>query len=585
MATDLERVIEEINSRLDIAEVVSGYIPLKRAGRSFKGLCPFHHEKTPSFIVSSAKQIYHCFGCGAGGDMISFVMKQERLEFMEALRVLAEKANVQVPQFRGGVSGYSRSFANTLYRVNELCANYYNALLIGSNKAKEARGYLAKRSLNASTVSKFKLGYASSAWDDLMEFARQRGISNATLEKAGLIISGKDGGFYDRFRNRVIFPIFDIRSKIIGFGGRVLDESLPKYINSPETDIYIKGRHLFGLNFALDDIKTRDFVVVVEGYFDLITPYQNGIRNIVATLGTALTVEQIRLIKRFTSNAVIIFDADEAGEAASLRGLDLLVSEGLNVRIARLPEGADPDTYVRAQTAAGFLKVVENADNLFDYKLKLLIGRFNPAEAEEKARITSEMLPTIKRVQNAVLRSDYIKRLAEVLFVKEEALMEEFSKIKLDYTYLGENRIFRERRAIRPAEKIITGLILEDPEIAQEVRANLCIEDFKNEEIKNIIKTVFAMLDESNTPTAAKIIHRLNDDNLSHIICESLADTENLIDREKNLKDCILRIKTDNLKLKRENLTGLIKEAETKGDEERMMRLVRELDSLKSAKL
>lgn len=585
MGADLEKTIEEIHSKLDIVEVISGYIPLKKAGRNFKGLCPFHHEKTSSFIVSSTKQIYHCFGCGVGGDMISFVMKQERLEFMEALRILADKANVQLPQFGGKASGYRRSLANTLHRVNEFCANYYNALLIGSNKAKEAREYLASRSLSAPAVSKFKLGYAPPAWDGLLKFAEQKGISNAVLEKAGLIIPGKQGSFYDRFRSRVIFPIFDIRSKIIGFGGRVLDEALPKYMNSPETDIYIKGRHLYGLNFALDDIKAKDFVVVVEGYFDLITPYQNGIRNIVATLGTALTVEQIRLIKRFTSNAVIIFDADEAGEAASLRGLDLLVSEGLNVRIARLPEGVDPDTFIRGKTAADFLKVVETADNLFDYKLKLLIGKFNPAEAEEKARISSEMLPTIKRVENAVLRSDYIKKLAEVLFVKEEALMEEFSKIKLDYSYLGESRVLKESRAIRPAEKIIIGLMIEAPEMAEEVRGNLTIEDFKNEEIRAIIKTAFTMLDESKTLTAAKIIHRLNDDNLSQIICESLAETENLIEREKSLNDCILRVKTDNLKLKRERLTGLIKEAETKGDEGQLMKLVRELNSLRPAKL
>lgn len=584
MATDLERAIEEIQSKLDIVEVISRYIPLKRAGRNFKALCPFHHEKTSSFMVSPTKQIYHCFGCGAGGDMITFVMKYERLEFMEALRVLAEGANVQLPQFKGKASEYRRSFANVLYRVNELCANYYNALLIASAKAKQARRYLATRSLNAATVSKFKLGYAYSAWDDLLKFAQQKGVSTSVLEKAGLIIPGREGTFYDRFRNRIIFPIFDIRSKMVGFGGRVLDESLPKYMNSPETDIYVKGRHLYGLNFALDDIKVKDFVVVVEGYFDLITPYQNGIRNIVATLGTALTVEQIRLIKRFTTNAVIIFDADEAGEAASLRGLDLLVSEGLNVKIAKLPEGVDPDTYVRTNPPEGFLKLVENADNLFDYKLKLLLNKFNPAEAEEKAKITSEMLPTIKRVENAVLRSDYIKKLAEVLFIKEEALMEELSKVKLDYTYLGENRIFKERAAIRPAEKIITGLMIEDPEIVEEVRRNLKIEDFKSEDIRTIIKTAFAMLDEGKNPTAAKIIHQLNDDNLSHITCETLAETENLVDRERSLKDCIQRIKTDNLKLERERLTSLIKDAEAKGDDTKLMELVRELDTLRSVK-
>jgi DNA primase len=584
VATDLERAVEEIQAKLDIAEIVGGYIPLNKAGRNFKGLCPFHHEKTPSFMISPSKQIYHCFGCGAGGDMISFVMKYERIDFMEALKILADKANVKLPQFSSKGTSQKATFTTALLRVNEFAANYYNALLIGSSKAEEARKYLIKRSINPETVSKFKLGFAPEGWDNLLKFAKTKGLSPATLEKAGLIIPGKEQSFYDRFRNRVIFPIFDIRSKAIAFGGRVLDESLPKYMNSPETDLYVKGRHLYGLNFALDEIKLKDYVIIVEGYFDLIMPYQNGVKNIVATLGTALTVEQIRLIRRFTSNVVIIYDADEAGEAASLRGLDLLLSENLYVKIARLPEGMDPDSYVRKNSSKAFLSLVEVADNLFDYKLKLLLGKFNPAEAEDKAKIIAEILPTIKRVENAVLRADYLKRLSEVLFVKEEALNEELSKVKLDYSYLGENRIFKERRTIRPAEKVITGLAIEDPQVAQDVKEKLAIEDFQSEDIRNILRAVFKMLDESKNPTAAKVMHELNDDNLTHIICEALAETENLVDREKSLSDCIARIKKDNLQSKREQLTNLIREAELKKDDARLMELVKELNSLRSAK-
>lgn len=585
MSIELEKAVEEIQSKLDIAEVVAGYIPLKRSGRNFKANCPFHHEKTPSFTVSPTKQIFHCFGCGEGGDMITFVMKYERLEFMEALKVLSQKAGVQLPQFRGGASQRKASFAGALHRVNDMAADYYSALLVGSSRAREARRYLAGRSINAATASRFKLGYAPEEWEGLIKFTKQKGLSTSTLEKAGLIIPGREGSFYDRFRNRIIFPIFDIRSKIIAFGGRVIDDSQPKYMNSPETDIYVKGRHLYGFNFALEEIKNKDYVIIVEGYLDLIIPYQHGVGNIVATLGTALTVEQIRLIKRFTNNAVIIFDADEAGEAASLRGLDLLISEGLFVKIAKLPDGLDPDTYVRTNSAESFLKLVEGADNLFDYKLKLLLNRFDPNVVEEKAKMTSEMLPTIKRVDNAVLRSDYIKKLSESLFINEEALLEELSKVKLDYSYLGDNHIFKERVAIRPAEKIIAGLMIEDPEIAQEVRSKVKIEYFKSEDVRTILQTIFAMLDEEKNPTAAKIIHQLNDDNLSHIICETLAETENFIDREKCLHDCIIRIKQDDLKSKREKLTTLIKEAEQRGDETRIMELVREMDTLRSVKL
>lgn len=585
MATDLEKTIEEIQSKLDIAEIVGSYLSLRRAGRNFKACCPFHHEKTPSFVVSPTKQIYHCFGCGAGGDMISFVMKHEDLEFIEALNILAEKAGVTIPQFKGTAYGKGCSSAGTLHRINESAANYYNALLIGSAKAYNAREYLVKRALNADIVSKFRLGFAPGEWDSLLKFAKTKGVSAATLEKAGLVIPGKENSFYDRFRNRVIFPIFDSRSKIVAFGGRVLDEALPKYMNSPETDSYVKGRHLYGLNFAIEEIKAKDYVIVVEGYLDLIIPFQSGIQNIAATLGTALTIEQIRLIKRFTSNVVIIFDADEAGEAASLRGLDLLVSEGLFVKIAKLPQGQDPDDYVCKNGKDEFLKVIKGADNLFDYKLKLLLKRFNPAQSEEKTKISLEMLPTIKRVENSVLRADYISRLSRRLFITEDALNEELSKVKLDYSYPGEVRKVRQNFDIPPAEKITAGLMIEDPDIARKVKEELKCDDFNSQEIRDIVTLIYRMLDENKIPNAAKIIHNFNDDHLSHVICEALSETENFIDREKSLKDCIRRIKQDNMICKRERLTGLIKEAEQQGDDARTMGLIRQLDMLKSERV
>jgi len=585
LATDLEKVIEEVQSKLDIAEIVGSYISLRKAGRNFKACCPFHHEKSPSFVVSPTKQIYHCFGCGAGGDMISFVMKHENLEFIEALNILAKKAGVQVPRFKGTADGKSRSSASMLHRINEFAANYYNALLVGSTKAIEARKYLVKRALNADIVSRFKLGFSSGEWDSFLKFAKTKGVSASSLEKAGLVIPGKEESFYDRFRNRVIFPIFDVRSKVVAFGGRVLDDSLPKYMNSPETDVYVKGRHLYGLNFAIEEIKEKDYVIIVEGYLDLILPYQSGIRNIVATLGTALTVEQIRLIKRFTDNVVIIFDADEAGEAASLRGLDLLVSEGLFVKIARLPQGQDPDDFVCKNGKDELLKIIKEADNLFDYKLKLLLRKFNPAQSEDKTKISAEMLPTIKRVENSVLRSDYISRLSKALFITEDALNEELSKIKLDYSSPGEVKKIKKNLNIPPAERMIAGLMIEDPDIAQRVREQLRCEDFTSQEIRDIVALIYQMLDENKIPNASRILHNLNDDHLNHIVCEALSETENFVDRGKGLEDCIRRVKKDNMVCKRERLTGLIKQAEQQGDDAMMMGLIKKLDMLKSERV
>jgi len=582
MADNIEKAIEEVQSRLDIAEVISSYIQLRKSGANFKANCPFHQEKTASFMVSPTKQIYHCFGCGVGGDMISFVMKYERLEFMEALKVLAEKANVQLPHFRGGASGYKRSLSRVLYKVNEFAASYYNALLIGSRKADEAREYLAQRSLNAATVAKFKLGYASAAWDDFLKFAAEKKVSMSILEKAGLILPGREDSFYDRFRNRVIFPIFDVRSNIVAFGGRALDDSPPKYMNSPETDVYVKGKHLYGLNFSLEQIKQKDYVIIVEGYFDLIIPYQHGIDNIVATLGTALTLEQIRLIKRFTTNVIILFDPDEAGEAASLRGLDLLISEGLSVKIATLPKGFDPDSYIRKNSAESFLALVDKADNLFSYKLSLLLKKYNPAEPEEKAKITTEMLPTLKRVENRVLRDDYIKRLSEALFVKEEALLEELAKVKIDYSYPVERQFTKKGLNIRPAEKAIVGLMMESLDFAQEeARRQLDLSDFENENARLIVKAVYAMLDKKQRPTATKVIRSFNDDNMSCVISEAISEAEKLGSEymEKG-RDCIRRMKEDNLRSKQKRVIGLIEEAGKKGDDEKVLYLIREQNRL-----
>ena len=305
----------------------------------------------------------------------------------------------------------------------------------------------------------------------------------------------------------------------------------------------------------------------------------------VATLGTALTIEQIRLIKRLTQNVVIIYDADEAGQAASLRGLDLLVSEGLFVKIASLPAGMDPDSYVRQHGSDKLLKVIESAQNLFDYKLKLLLNRFNPAESEDKTKIAAEMLPTIKRIENGVLRSDYIKRLSKTLFISEDALLEELAKVKLDYSYLGEDKTVKHENKIRPAEKMIVSLMMEDPAIAQEVKSVLKKEEFISPDMRRIIDVIYQMLDANNTPNERKVINQINDENLSHIIYESLEETEKLIDREKTLHDCVIRIKRDNMILKKQGLTSLIKKAELEGDDITIMKLIKTLDTLKSERV
>ncbi|MBU1999306.1 MAG: DNA primase, partial [Candidatus Omnitrophica bacterium] len=334
-----ENTLDGILNATDIVELISGYIPLKRAGRNFRANCPFHHEKTPSFMVSQDKQIYHCFGCGTGGNAFNFLMQYEKMEFLEAVNTLAQKACIVIPRKD---TARADGLHATLYKINELAAEFY-ANNLQSPSGSYAKNYLLNRGLTDETIKLFKLGIASDRWNDLINNLRAKNISLGLLEKAGLILSKEKGGYYDRFRKRVIFPVWDVKSRAVAFGARVTDDTLPKYINSPETPIYIKGKNLYGLNFSKNEIRDKDCAIIVEGYLDFIIPYQHGLCNIVASLGTALTSDQIRLIKRYTNNIIMLYDGDTAGQMATLRTWDIFFEEGMNVRVASLPEQLDPD--------------------------------------------------------------------------------------------------------------------------------------------------------------------------------------------------------------------------------------------------
>ena len=502
-----EDVIDQIQERADIVEVISGYIPLKKTGRSYKALCPFHHEKTPSFVVSPDKKIFHCFGCGAGGNVFSFVMRHENLEFPEVVEMLAKKTGVTLPRnITQGKEGVA-SFANQLYKINELACQFFQTCLAGDNAA---RDYLCSRGIGDETIKFFKIGYAPNAWEALLSFFKKMGVQEAVLEKAGLAIANDRGGYYDRFRHRVIFPIIDLKDRIVGFGARVLDASLPKYINSPETYIYSKGRNLYGLNFSKEDIKKRGYVLVVEGYLDFIIPYQAGVGNLIATLGTALTIDQVKLLKRFTNTVIMVYDPDEAGEAASLRNLDIFISEDVNVYVAELPSGYDPDSYIRKFGAEEFTRVIKSSKNLFDYKLDKTASRFDIKSAHGKARIAAEMLPTIARISNAVLKSNLVKRLAEALSVDEDAIRTELKKVRPDYDarqYIIEPQ--EGKKDSRNAEKMILSLMLEEGRFVKMVGENLSIDEFKDSSVRDIVKVILELYKEQKEIRPAKLINHL----------------------------------------------------------------------------
>jgi len=572
-----QETIDEIQAKIDIVDVISGRIPLKKIGRSFKALCPFHHEKTPSFIVSPDKQIYHCFGCGAGGNAFSFLMKYDNLEFPEAVEQLAEKAGVTLPRHASAKD--ESSLSNQLYKINELACGFFQQTLANNSSARE---YLISRGMGDETLKNFRIGYAPNAWDALLSFFKNKGFSGAVLEKAGLVIANDKGGWYDRFRNRIIFPISDLKQRILGFGGRVLDVSLPKYINSPETHIYSKGKNLYGLNFSKEYIRKSGFCLIVEGYLDYVIPYQAGIRSLIATLGTALTVEQVKLLKRFTQTVITVYDPDEAGEAASFKALDLFLDEGVNIYIAELTAGYDPDSYIRKFGAEEFKDLIKKSKNLFDYKLEKLERRFDITSANGKTRIAGEMLPTIARIKNAVLKSNLVKRLSERLSVDEESVREEMRKVKLDY---GESRylvkIGSSGKNVVSAEKMLLALLIESGDYVEKIKQALSLEEFKASSIRDIVKAVFDLREKGKELSVSSLINYLgNRPEEAVLISEAVSILETVTDRKKVIDDCIMRIKKDNLNDQLGRLKEAIKAAHEQKDENGVNSLINQYDTL-----
>ena len=573
-----EQLIDQIQEKTDIVEVISRYVPLKKLGRNYKAPCPFHNEKTPSFIVSPDKQIYHCFGCGAGGNVFSFLMKHENLQFPEVIEMLAEKCGVALPKNIGGKSA-DNVLANQLYKINDLACQFFQSSLANNRIAKE---YIQSRGVGEETLKKFKIGFAPNSWDAISIFFKKHSIDQAMLEKAGLVVANDKGGHYDRFRNRLIFPIIDLKDRVIGFGARVLDSSLPKYLNSPETPIYSKGRNLYGLNFSKEDIKKSGHFLVVEGYLDFIVPYQAGIKNIIATLGTALTTDQIKLLKRFANTAVMIYDPDEAGEAASLRNLDLFITEDVNVYIAELPEGLDPDSYIRKFGLDDFLKLKKSSKNIFDYKLGKLTNRFNINTAHGKMSIAAEMLPTIARINNAVLKSTLIKKLAEKLGVDEESIRSELKKVKGDYSVRRFVATVTEvKKHSTSAEIIMLALMLEGSRIIGRIADALSPDEFKNSSIRDVVNAIFDLHKENKEVTPSRLINHFSESaEAATLITEAVGISEIIGDKEKALSDCIARMKKDNLKERMTMIQDAIRIAHTQKNDDRVKELVAQYNEL-----
>lgn len=540
-----DSTLEEIKNRLDIVDVISEYVRLKQAGQNWKGLCPFHTEKTPSFTVNPAKQIYHCFGCGSGGDIFSFLVKYEGLSFPEAVAVLAKKAGVTLKTYQKDTVQSGEK--EVLLNLHKDAAVFFQHYLSKSDKAK---AYLNKRGIEENAQKVFSLGYAPKTWDALIKYLSRKGYKPEIIKKAGLVTQGTKG-FYDTFRDRIMFPIYDLKGDVIAFGGRSINGDEPKYLNSPETIIFNKRRVLYGIHRAKDAIKETGRVLFMEGYLDVITTHMFGFSNAVAPLGTAFTLEHGKLIKRFTEDVLLVFDSDEAGRKAVRNAANILLEAGLNVRVLSFPDKEDPDSFLRKKGKEAFQELLDNPLSIVDFFMR---------QKGDKRLIAREALTTISKVQDSILRGQYIKMLSEKLGVNEIFIREEFKKVRSQSSPEGQTAASLSHSGPKPVEEVtLIKLLLQLPEKAEEVSNVLSEEDFKD----IMSRSVFKRIKEGSTDF--KGLYSQCDEAEKNFLTEiSLED--HFEDPEKTIDDCVTRIKENRRKILLQELQRKIKEAELKKD-------------------
>ncbi len=574
-----DSILNQIQERTDIVELIAQYVPLRRAGRSFKANCPFHNEKTPSFVVNPDKQIFHCFGCNVGGNVFGFVMKIEKKDFREVVEQLADRCGMELPKDKPVDSEASRR-TELFAKANRMASDFFRKTLLESREAENARAYLKSRGIDDATAEEFKIGFAPDAWDALLKVLKPE-VQDALLERTGLFLTRKEGnGHYDRFRNRVMFPILDSKGVCVAFGGRVMDDSTPKYMNSPETEAYVKGRHLYGMFQGRKAIREGDQAIVVEGYMDLIACHQAGVQNVTASCGTALTTEQARLIRRSTNNVVMLYDADKAGEAATLRGLEIFLEEGMDVKIVRLPEGHDPDSYVRACGAGRFRSELSGSKTLFEYKLSLLKSRYGTTTLEGKVKVANEMVALFQKVKNEILRSAWLRELSKELSLPEEALAAEMRKGPRE---AGPRAPEAQGEPATPIEvplieKQILGVLLELPALAATAREELRDEDFKHPLMRKIVMQLFEI---GEPVTAARLITLYQEEpDAARVISLACAEADILADKKKAFADCVAVMKRSRFKNRLTSLRIEMQEAERAGDMSRRDQLMRDFNEL-----
>ena len=585
MARYSEELIEEVRQSNDIVDVISQYMHLKRSGRNYFGLCPFHNEKSPSFAVSPDKQIFHCFGCGAGGNAISFVMKIEGCSFIEAVQMLADRANIQLPTLENSADGMKEVLKAKVYKVNEFTADFYHKNLYTPN-AKIAQEYVKKRALTNDTLEAYQIGF-SGKFDELYTALKKQGFADQEILESGLVNRNDNGRYIDRYRNRLMFPICDIRGRVIAFGGRVLDDSKPKYINSPENVVYSKGRHLFGLNVAKKvDLKR---ILIVEGYMDVISLHQRGIKNVVAPLGTALTQQQGFLLRKNAQQVILSFDSDDAGQNAKIRAIEILQNMGLDLRVLQMEGAKDPDEYIVKYGNARFQNVIEKAVSILEFKVSLLEKELNLENVNDKIKFLNEIAKLIAKVDNTMEREIYIEKIAKRYQISKEAIYAEVNKL----TYArnqGEKLLEKKKtvvvhpkqsttqvsQAIQKRENMILSILLTgDLNLYEVIKQNVSWDEFKDELNHKIAKKLYEEFEKGNSNING-ILDELDDEEQSHITA-IMADDYGIEDMEKAIDDVIHGYRRDKLSDRKMQILSLLEE---ESDPSKKKELEKELSEL-----
>lgn len=568
-----EETIEKIISSNDIVDIISQFVPLRKSGNSYMGVCPFHSDKGPSMSVSPTKQLYHCFGCGASGNTVGFLMKLRNIDFIDAIKYLADKAGIQIEDVKEDPRiTKEKTLKDIIYQINLESARYFYA-----NRLKNGlcSNYLKLRELDGETIKKFGLGYSLNQWDGLFKYLKRKGYKEELIAKAGLIIP-KQNGYYDRFRNRLMFPVFDIKKRIIGFGGRVFDDSKPKYLNSPETPVFHKGTNLYGLNFVISS-GIPESIIIVEGYMDCISLHQNGINNVVASLGTALTQEQAKLLRRYSKNIYICYDSDAAGQTATIRGLDILSQANCDVRIIKIPKGKDPDEFIKANGVQEFKRLIESAMPIIDYRIERALVNKNLKNIKDKIAFLNETSEILSKLESEIEVQTYAARVSEQTGVDTKAILDEVKKIKAHIINKENNQgilrdnnisgnIYNFEPAYKKAEKELLRFSLNDNECFRYISSKINEDDFVTNSYKVAANVIFEKLKKGENIMPIDVLKSFEDQNDINDISQIFQSDAEIVNDYGVINDYVKTLKKFNIENNINQLTTEIKKFEEEND-------------------